>query len=169
MRYTLATRRPTGTQLAELEKFYLDHGKDPLFIPSLRENKEIKTIAARFSHIISQLNREHCHTLVPHGVGVNNQIYLKDDAFEEKPEIKPVPTIWTVTIRNFIQTECSPWVSSFSTEEAARNFQIACESKICELHMENMLDVIIDSTPLNDTSYLSMIEETYGDDEQPTE
>ena len=168
MRYTAATKRPTGLQLASLEKFYMDHGKDPVFITSIREDKSIRTIADRFNRILDQLNAEHCSTLVPNGIGVQNLIHINDPVFEpalETTEEKPEPTIWTVTIRNFIQTECSPWVSSFSTKEAARNFQIACESKICELHMENMLDVIIDSTPLNDTSYLSMIEETYGDDE----
>ena len=168
MKYQASTKRPTGLQLASLEKFYMDHGKDPVFITSIREDKSVRTIADRFNRILDQLNAEHCSTLVPNGIGVQNLIYIDRPIFEaaeEEPEVKPEPTIWTVTIRNFIQTECSPWVSSFSTEEAARNFQIACQAKICELHMENILDVIIDSTPLNDTSYLSMIEETYGDDE----
>lgn len=166
MKYVVTSKRPTGAQLRFLEGFYLTHGKDPAFIDSIRENKSLRTIADRFHAIIDQLNAELCHTLAPNDIGVKNVVDIPDPVFEEmkEPEIEPA-RIWTVTIFNFIQTECEPWVSSFSTEKAALDFQMKAEQTIVNLKMENMLRVTIDSTILNSDTYLEELVNTYGDDD----
>lgn len=172
MKYYATTKHPTGAQLRILETFYMSHGKDPLFIESIRADKSLRTIADRFNRITDQLNAEKCSFLTSNDSGVRGVLYISEPVFPEmpvieevkEPEIEPA-RIWTVTIFNFIQTECAPWTSSFSTEEAALDFQMRAEAEIVNLHLENMLRVVVDSGILNSTFYLKEIAEVYGDDD----
>ena len=167
MKYYATTKRPTGAQLRILETFYISHGKDPIFLESIRADKSLRTIADRFNRIIDQLNAEKCSFLTSNDSGVRGVLYISEPVFPEMPEIEEESSerVWTVTIFNFIQTECEPWVSSFSTEKAALDFQMKAEQTIVNLKMENMLRVTIDSTILNSDTYLEELVNTYGDDD----
>lgn len=164
MRYVVATKNPTRIQLTDLEKFYFDHGKDPAFIPKVRECKELKTISSRFNHIIAKLNQEHCRTLVPHGVGVQNLICAPDPIDDPDPATEPdeAPIIYTVAITNIIQPDCMPWISSFSSREKANAFIAEAEERISSVGAEHLLTVTLDSGRLNSTNYLDEIVETYS-------
>lgn len=168
MKYISATKRPTGIQLAELEKFYLDHGKDAEFIPTLRGLSNDTTIRQRFEAILDRLNMERCQTCVPNGVGVHNMVYLEPiDAFI--PQIEPVeedmtPVIYTVCIHNFIESECEPWISAFPSREAAKEFMAKAEERIRAVGAENLLRITMDSGRLGSEQYLDEITEVYSMD-----
>ena len=168
MKYVSATKRPTGIQLAELEKFYLNHGKDAEFIPTLRGLSNDTTIRQRFEAIIDRLNMERCQTCVPNGVGVQNMVF--SEPYDSLlPQIEPLeddmtPVIYTVCIHNFIEPECMPWVSAFPSREAAEEFMAKAEERIRAVGAENLLRITMDSGRLGSEQHLDEITEVYSMD-----
>lgn len=73
--------------------------------------------------------------------------------------------IWTVAIINWKDYNCSPWVSSFTSEEAANKFAEAVIKKLTRYGVYDDMSVVIDSTPVDDMLYLKWIDDEYGPDD----
>lgn len=77
--------------------------------------------------------------------------------------------IWTVSIINMIDSDADVWNSAFSSSEKALDFKIKADKWIEEHNLTGTLKVDMDSGRLDDESYLDMLEEEYGEGEEPEE
>lgn len=73
--------------------------------------------------------------------------------------------IWTVAIINWKDYDCSPWISSFTSKEAAHKFADEATKKLTRYGVYEDMSIIIDSTSVDDMLYLKWIDDEYGPDD----
>ena len=74
--------------------------------------------------------------------------------------------VYTVCIRNVMEDDFTPWVSSFLTRDAAERFQFKAEEMLKGYGAENDWTVTIDSGELDAECYLDWLRDWYENQEE---
>ena len=72
--------------------------------------------------------------------------------------------IWTVALINHFDYEAYPWISSFTSEEAADAFMAEADKKLVKYGVRDNFVIEKDNMAVDSTEYLNWIDREYGPD-----
>ena len=71
--------------------------------------------------------------------------------------------VWTVSIKDREDAEMDIWTASFTSERKAEEFKERAVEKLKRYGVFETVDVVIDSSYLDDDMYLEWIDDRYGE------